>query len=101
MVRYADNATGAASCSELRAWKDVLLAQGQGFGCFPNESKTHMIVKEEYLEKAKQIFAGTNLNISVEGKCHLGAAIGSRKYTEQYVLEQVLVWTQENNWLKL
>ena len=47
------------------------------------------------LDKAKDVFTGTNINITVEGKCHLGAAIGSRKYTEHDVGEQVKIWTQE------
>ncbi len=84
-VWYADDATSAASCSELRVWWDTLLAQGSDFGYHPNASKTHLIVKEKFLGKAKQLFSGTNVNITVEGKRHLGAAIGSRKFTEEYV----------------
>ena len=84
-VWYADDATGVASCSDLRAWWDSLLEHGKGFGYHPNASKTHLIVKEQCLENAKQQFAGTNVNITVEGKRHLGAAIGARKYTEQYI----------------
>lgn len=52
-------------------------------------------MKEEFLEKAKQLFEGTNVNITVQGKRHLGAAIGSREYTERYVGDKVKMWTQE------
>ena len=52
-VWYTDDATGAGTCSELRAWWDSLLKQGQYFGYHPNECKTHLIVKEEFLDKAK------------------------------------------------
>ena len=97
-VWYADDATGAASCSELQAWWDYLLEHGKGFGYYPNASKTHLIVKAQFLEKAKQLFAGTNVNITTEGKRHLRAAIGSRAYTEHYVQKKVM-WTQEINQL--
>ena len=33
-------------------------------------------------------FAGTNISITVEGEHHLGAAIGSKTYTEQSRAEQ-------------
>ena len=94
-VWYADDATGAATCSELRTWWDTLLAQGQSFGYHPNASKTHLIVKEQFLDEARRLFEGTNVNITVHGKRHLGAAIGSREYTEQYVGDKVKAWTQE------
>ena len=65
------------------------------FGYHPNASKTHLIVKEQFLDEARRLFEGTNVNITVHGKRHLGAAIGSREYTEQYVGDKVKVWTRE------
>ena len=66
-VWYADDATGAGTCSELRAWWDSLLKQGQPFGYHPNANKTHLIIKEEFLDKTKLIFSGTKVNITVQG----------------------------------
>ena len=94
-VWFADDATGVASCSQLRAWWDNLLEHGKGFGYYPNASKTHLVVKAQFLEKAKQLFADTNVNITTQGKRHLGAAIGNRDFIEQYVKEKVKMWTQE------
>ena len=94
-VWYADDATVAATCSELRVWWDTLVALGQDFGYHPNVIKTHLIVKKQFFDKAKCLFEGTNVNITVQGKRHLGAAIGSREYTEQYVGDKVKTWTQE------
>ncbi len=94
-VWFADDATGVASCSQLRAWWDNLLEHGKGFGYHPNASKTHLVVKAHSLEKAKQVFAGTNVNITTQGKRHLGAAIGNRDFTKQYVQDKVAIWTQE------
>ena len=94
-VWYADDATGVATCSELRAWWDTLAALGQDFGYHPNAIKTHLIVKKQFLNNAKRLFEGTNVNITVQGKRHLGAAIESREYTEKYVGDKVKTWTQE------
>ena len=47
-VWYADDATGVATCSELRAWWDTLVALGQDFGYHPNTIKTHLIVKNNF-----------------------------------------------------
>jgi len=35
------------------------------------------------------MFAGTGINITTEGRKHLGAALGSRSYFEQYVGSKV------------
>ncbi len=98
-VWFADDATGVASCSQLRVWWDNLIEHGKGFGYHPNASKTHLVVKAQYLEKATQLFAGTNVNITTQGKRHLGAAIGNRDFTVQYVQDKVAMWTQELNQL--
>ena len=66
-IWYADDATSAATCLELRAWWDTLVAQGQGFGYHPNACKTHLIVKEQFFDKAKRLFEGTNVNITMQG----------------------------------
>ena len=94
-VWYADDATSAATCLELRAWWGTLIAQGQGFGYHPNACKTHLIVKEQFFDKAKRLFEGTNVNITVQGRRHQGVAIGSREYTEHYVDEKVKNWNRE------
>ena len=56
---------------------------------------TYLVVEAQFLEEAKHLFTGTNVNITTQGKHHLGAAIGSRDYTEQYVREKVKMWIQE------
>ena len=94
-VWYVYNASGATTCSELRAWWDSLMVLGHGFGYYPNSTKTHSIVKDEHHAAALQAFAGTNISITVEGKRYLGAAIGSKTYTEQYVSAKVQSWIQE------
>ena len=41
------------------------------------------------------MFAGTGINITTEGRKHLGAALGSRSYLEQYVGGKVEDWVEE------
>ena len=41
------------------------------------------------MERARVIFEGTAINISTRGQKHLGAALGSRKYLEEYVGSKV------------
>ncbi|CAH3017189.1 unnamed protein product [Porites evermanni] len=43
----------------------------------------------------KEMFAGTGISITTEGRKHLGAALGSRSYPEQYVGHKVEYWVGE------
>ena len=37
----------------------------------------------------KEVFKGTPINVTVQSQRHLGAAIGSRQYAEEYVNDKV------------
>ena len=52
-------------------------------------------MKAEHAERARELFAGTGINIITEGKRHLGAAVGSRSYTKEYVAGKVRKWSEE------
>ena len=41
---------------------------------------------------AKETFKGTGINITEEGRKHLGAVIGSEEYKEEYLREKVDEW---------
>ena len=43
----------------------------------------------------KEAFKGTATNVTVHGQRHLGAAIGSRQYIEEYVNDRVTNWISE------
>ena len=92
---YADDATGASTCTKLRCWWDKLSTHGPLFGDYPNPPKPHLVVKEEHEVCAIEIFDGTGVQITTEGKCHLGAAIGSRSFAEEYVSSKVEEWTEK------
>ena len=53
------------------------------------------MVKAEHVGRARELFADTDINITTEGKRHLGAAVGSRSYTEEYVAGKVAEWSEE------
>ena len=41
------------------------------------------------------LFQGTQVNITTHGRPHLGAALGSKEFVEQFVSDRVHRWTQE------
>ena len=84
---FADDASGAGSTTEIKRWWDTLSTLGPEYGYFPNDKKCWIIAKPDKLECVKEVFKETNINITSEGNKHLGAAIGSREYLDEYVSE--------------
>ena len=94
-VWYADDATGAGSCGEVRQWWDNVKPSGPLFGYYPYGAKIHLIVKEKYVSKAKDLFADTEIHITTDGMRHLGAALGANSFTKAYVSSKVEGWIAE------
>ena len=94
-VWFADDASAAGKLAGLKSWWNNMTRIGPEYGYFPNSSKTWLIVKEEHLGEAKQIFHETGVKISHGGKSHLGSAIGSRPFVESFVEEKVSKWKKE------
>ena len=92
---YADDATGAGSLEDIRKWWDELLTAGPALGYYPNAKKCWLVVKPEKLDDAKDVFAGTGISITTEGRKHLGAALGQRFYLEDYLGGKVKEWVNE------
>ena len=92
---YADDATGAGALTDIRKWWDELLAAGPALGYYPNAKKCWLVVKSEKLKEANDVFAETGINITAEGRKHLGAALGQRSYLEEYVGSKVKEWISE------
>ena len=84
-VRFAGDATAAGNLEALHQWWTHLSSVGPQFGNCPNAHKTHLIVKPEFENDAKQIFSNTDMEIILEGQKHLSAAIGSCLFAEEYV----------------
>ena len=92
---FADDASGAGSTSEIKKWWDVLSTIGPDFGYFPTDKKCWIIAKPAKEENVREVFKETSINVTVQGQKHLGAAIGSREYLEEYVSEKVSNWVHE------
>ena len=93
-VWYADDATGAGPCEKLRHWWDQVGYLGPTFGYYPNGTKTYLIVKKEHENRAKALFADTDVNITINAKRHLGAALGANTFSEEYVSKKVREWVK-------
>ena len=83
---YADDAAAAGSTANIRCWWDIITKAGPMFGYYPNASKTHLIVKLEYVQSSKDLFEGTGITVIAGCDRYLGAVIGTRTYIEQYVI---------------
>ena len=94
-VWFADDASASARLHSLRNWWDALLKHGTAYGYFPNAEKSWIIVKEGNLEEAKEIFQNTGINITVEGRRHLGSALGDTAFVERFVQMKVESWVGE------
>lgn len=60
-----------------------------------NPSKTWLITKPAHLSKAQSIFANSNINITTEGRSHLGAPLGSPTFIQQFVIRKITNWCNE------
>ncbi len=76
-VWFADDATAGGKLKQLRKWWDELISCGPSYGYFANPSKTCSLLRI--------FFRDTGVNITSEGRRHLGAAIGSSSFVEDYM----------------
>ena len=97
-VWFADDSIGGGKLVDIKAWWDHLNRTGPSYGYFPKPSKTHLILKNpDMLERAREIFGDeeNGVKITLEGKRHLGAAIGSTDFKEKYVNEKIEKWVND------
>ena len=88
-VWLADDATGVGRIASLKVWWDILIDEGRKLGYFVNEKKSWLIVKnEDSFQKALDIFKDSDIKFTLEGKRHLGAAIGSDEFKNNYMKEK-------------
>ena len=92
---FADDATGAGPLEEVKQWWDELREAGPPLGYYLNSKKCWLVVKPEKEGRAKEMYAVTGINITTEGRKHLGAALCSRSYLERYVGGKVEDWVGE------
>ena len=68
---------------------------GPGYGYFPNASKTWILVKHSHLSHAQSVFADTHVNLTCDGRPHLGAPLGTQDYVDRYMKDKVNTWCTE------
>ena len=88
-VVFAGDLTVAGKLTSIRDYWGKLTVLGPKYGYFPKASKSYLIVKEDKLGEARNVFNNSNVSITIEGKRHLGAVIGSNEYREEYVKDLV------------
>ena len=87
MVVYADDFTAGGTAKDLKYWWETLCEHGPKFGYYPEASKTWLIVKNDFYGIANTTFKSTKINVTSNGKRHLGAVTSSRSYKENYMNE--------------
>ena len=89
----ADDASAAGKLLALKLWWDLIKKEGMKYGYYVKPSKSWLILKDHNkLEECERLFASSPINITVQGKRHLGAAIGSPNYKNEYIVYVVLSW---------
>ena len=94
-VAFADDLSGAGDLINVRRWWDNIVIYGPKLGCNPNAAKSWLIVKAETEEMAREIFRGTRIKITIEGRKYLGGFIGSKSGCGEYEEELVNSWCEQ------
>jgi hypothetical protein len=93
-VWFADDATGAGKLRQLKSWWDAIKQEGIKYGYFVKPTKSWLILKDAgKLAECQELFKDSQINITVEGKRHLGTSIGTLQFKEEYINEKVRKWT--------
>jgi len=92
---FADDASAGGRVEFLREWWRKLKELGPAYGYHPNPSKTWLLVKEQCLEKAKDIFNGYGINITSAGHRHLGSVLGGDEFLEAFVKAKISTFADE------
>ena len=79
----------------MKKWWDELSESGPAIGYIPNAKKCWLIITPEKEEAARKVFKDTAINITIDGHKHLGAALESRSFLNEYVGEKVDEWVNE------
>ena len=59
--------------------------------------KTWLLTQNPSLaEAAKQVFKGTDINITSGGRPHLSVPLGTQEYTKEFIAKKVEQWTQNS-----
>ena len=82
-VSYVDDFTGAGSTTNLLHWWNNLTTLGPLFAHYPKPTKCWLILKPRMKDISLKTFENTGINITEDGKHHLGAVIDSIECREK------------------
>ena len=94
-VWLADDAAAGGTIELLNKWYDHLVLEGKKYGYYVNGANSWLIKKTPEISENAKLLLGDKVNITMEGKRHLGAVIGSKAYKDQYCEKKVSKWVQE------
>jgi hypothetical protein len=94
-VAFADDVNGCGRLDSVRQYWERISSNGPKYGYYPKASKSWLIVKPQYEEKAKELFNNTEVQITTSGHEHLGAALGSNQFKTEYIESKVSEWIEE------
>ena len=95
-VWLADDATGGGLPESLKKWWIIIIEEGDRYGYYINESKSWLILKNQtQLKKTGSLFSDTKINLTTEGKRHLGVIISCNDIRTKYVNQKVINWCSE------
>ena len=86
---YADFSAGGGDILNLKWWWDLLSVLGPWYGYFPNRTKSWLVVKEDAVDTAREVFNGSNIHITTDGHRYLGGDIDSEAFEQQFLQQKV------------
>ena len=89
---HADNIICVVKLRNMWTWWNKSSTIGPKIGYFPKANKSWLIGKPKKHETTKVIFKDTHLNITNEGKWHLGTVFGTEELRKEYVISRVNKW---------
>ena len=93
-VWYADDSAAGGKLTQIVKWWNDLQQQGPIYGYHPKPSKTWLIVKPEYLNKAKELFP-SEINITTTGHRYLGSFIGNQEGLQNFINGEIEEWKKD------
>ena len=97
LIWYADDSAAIETVEQLHVWWNRLVSEGPAFGYFPNPFKTWLVTKQRHFDEASNMFAGSGVNVTLDGRPYLGAVMGSQEYIEKYANSKVRAWSSSIN----
>lgn len=94
-IWYADDAGGGGTLTKLKLWWEKLVEHGPKLGYHPEPTKSWLIVKPHFKDKAVEMFKNIDIKITTDGRKYLGSPLGTKEFQEAFADEKVAEWKQE------